>query len=164
MKKIIGLVLFFALSFCLFVGCNSEQVLYDSFNCYLDDCITNLRNRDISDGKDPANNVGIKTIEETTFTLSDVKFKGNTATATIEITNKNFNRVLYRAQAVAVQKCPVYADDDTISLYFIDATWEAYRTEEEETRKGTIIFNKINDKWCIDSNTDIVYLLFGSDL
>ena len=89
MKKIIGLVLFFALSFCLFVGCNSEQVLYDSFNCYLDDCITNLRNRDISDGKDPANNVGIKTIEETTFTLSDVKFKGNTATATIEITNKN---------------------------------------------------------------------------
>ena len=57
-------------------------------------------------------------------------------------------------------------DIKNLNKYLIEGQklGEMIYLEEEETRKGTIIFNKINDKWCIDSNTDIVYLLFGSDL
>ena len=80
------------------------------------------------------------------------------------MTSKNYSRVLYRAQAIAVKNCPLYADDEAIDLYFTDATWEAYKNEEEETRKGTIYFIKVNDEWIIDSDkTKLSYILLGGE-
>ena len=89
----------------------------------------------------------------------------NTAEATVEVTSKNYSRVLYRAQAIAVKNCPLYADDEAIDLYFTDATWEAYKNEEEETRTGKLKFVKIEDTWCLDTETspDLIYLFLGAE-
>ena len=89
----------------------------------------------------------------------------NTAEATVEVTSKNYSRVLYRAQAIAVKNCPLYADDEVVKLYFTDATWEAYKNEEEETRTGKLKFVKIEDTWCLDTETspDLIYLFLGTE-
>ena len=165
MKKLIMFAMGLILSIGLFVGCsNIESDLYDAFNIYLDGCIEKIKIQDTNNGKDYNQNVAIKVIEETTFKLSDIDFKDNTAQATIEITNKNYGRILYRAQAIALNKLPLYADDDAIELYYTDATWDAFKNEEEETRKDTIYFVKIDDTWIIDSEkTKLSYILLGSE-
>ena len=165
MKKIIMFAISLILSVCLFVSCsNIESDLYDTFNIYLDGCIESIKIQDTNDGKDYNQNVAIKVIEETTFKITDIDIKGNTAQATIEITNKNYNRILYRAQTIALNNIPLYASDETIELYYTDATWESYKNEEEETRKGTIYFIKVNDEWIIDSDkTKLSYILLGGE-
>ena len=57
-----------------------------------------------------------------------------------------------------------YADDETIDLYFTDATWEAYKNEEEETRTGKLNFVKIEDTWYLDTETspNFMYLFLGA--
>ena len=166
MKKIIMFAMSLILSVSLFVGCsNIESDLYDTFNIYLDGCIESIKIQDTNDGKDYNQNVAIKVIEETTFKITDIDIKDNTAQATIEITNKNYNRILYRAQAIAIKNCPLYADDETVELYFTDATWESYKNEEEETRTGKLKFVKIEDTWCLDTETspDLIYLFLGAE-
>ena len=166
MKKIIMFAMSLILSVGLFVGCsNIESDLHDTFNIYLDGCIESIKIQDTNDGKDYNQNVAIKVIEETTFKITDIDIKDNTAQATIEITNKNYNRILYRAQAIAIKNCPLYADDETVELYFTDATWESYKNEEEETRTGKLKFVKIEDTWCLDTETssDLIYLFLGAE-
>ena len=166
MKKIIMFAMSLILSISLFVSCgNIESDLYDTFNIYLDGCIESIKIQDTNDGKDYNQNVAIKVIEETTFKIIDIDIKDNTAQATIEITNKNYNRILYRAQAIAIKNCPLYADDETVELYFTDATWESYKNEEKETRTGKLKFVKIEDKWCLDTETspDLLYLFLGAE-
>ena len=165
MKKIIMFAMSLILSVGLFVGCsNIESDLYDTFNIYLDGCIESIKIQDTNDGKDYNQNVAIKVIEETTFKITDIDIKGNTAQATIEITNKNYNRILYRAQTIALNNIPLYASDETIELYYTDATWESYKNEEEETRKGTIYFIKVNDEWIIDSDkTNLSHIVLGGE-
>ena len=164
MKKIIMFAMSLILSVGLFVGCsNIESDLYDAFNVYLDGCIEN-REKAINEGKEPSSDIAIKLFEETTFKITDIDIKDNTAQATIEITNKNYNRILYRAQTIALNNIPLYASDETIELYYTDATWESYKNEEEETRKGTIYFIKVNDEWIIDSDkTKLSYILLGGE-
>lgn len=165
MKKIIMFAMSLILSVGLFVGCsNIESDLYDAFNVYLDGCIERIKIQDTNDGKDYNQNVAIKVIEETTFKITDIDIKDNTAQATIEITNKNYNRILYRAQAIAINNLPLYADDEVVELYYTDATWEAYKNEEEETRTGKINFVKIEDTWYLDTETspNFMYLFLGS--
>ena len=165
MKKIIMFAMSLILSVGLFVGCsNTEYDLYIAINEYIDYMQTENREKAINEGKEPSSDIAIKLFEETTFKITDIDIKGNTAQATIEITNKNYNRILYRAQAIAIKNCPLYADDETIELYYTDATWESYKNEEEETRKGTIYFIKVNDEWIIDSDkTKLSYILLGGE-
>ena len=165
MKKIIMFAISLILSVGLFVGCsNIESDLYDAINEYIDFMQVKNREKAINEGKEPSSDIAIKLFEETTFKITDIDLKGNTAQATIEITNKNYNRILYRAQAIAINNCPLYADDEVIELYYTDATWEAYKNEEEETRKGTIYFIKVNDEWIIDSDkTKLSYILLGGE-
>ena len=153
------------LSIGLFTGCsNIESDLYDAINRYIDYMQAENREKAINEGKEPSSDIAIKLFEETTFKITDIDIKGITAQATIEITNKNYNRILYRAQAIAINNCPLYADDETIELYYTDATWESYKNEEEETRKGTIYFIKVNDEWIIDSDkTKLSYILLGGE-
>ena len=165
MKKIIMFAMSLILSVSLFVGCsNIESDLYDAIDEYTGDVVFKICENAINEEKDPSTNIAIKLIEETTFKITDIDIKDNTAEATVEVTSKNYSRVLYRAQAIAVKNCPLYADDEAIDLYFTDATWEAYKNEEEETRKGTIYFIKVNDEWIIDSDkTKLSYILLGGE-
>ena len=95
MKKIIMFAMSLILSIGLFVGCsNIESDLYDAFNVYLDGCIERIKIQDTNDGKDYNQNVAIKVIEETTFKITDIDIKDNTAQDTIENTNKNYKRIL----------------------------------------------------------------------
>ena len=165
MKKIIMFAMNLILSVGLFVGCsNIESDLYDAINEYIDFMQVKNREKAINEGKEPSSDIAIKLFEETTFKITDIDIKDDTAEATVEVTSKNYSRVLYRAQAIAVKNCPLYADDEAIDLYFTDATWEAYKNEEEETRKGTIYFIKVNDEWIIDSDkTKLSYILLGGE-
>ena len=165
MKKIIMFAMSLILSVGLFVGCsNTEYDLYIAINEYIDYMQTENREKAINEGKEPSSDIAIKLFEETTFKITDIDIKDDTAEATVEVTSKNYSRVLYRAQAIAVKNCPLYADDETIELYFTDATWESYKNEEEETRKGTIYFIKVNDEWIIDSDkTKLSYILLGGE-
>ena len=165
MKKIIMFAMSLILSVVLFAGCsNIESDLYDATNRFIDYMQTENRKKAINEGKEPSSDIGIKLFEETTFKITDIDIKDNTAKATIEITNKNYNRILYRAQIIALNNIPLYASDETIELYYTDATWESYKNEEEETRKGTIYFIKVNDEWVIDSDkTKLSYILLGGE-
>ena len=165
MKKIIMLAMSLVLSVGLFVGCsNIESDLYDAINVFIDYMQAENREKAINEGKEPSSDIAIKLFEETTFKITDIDIKDDTVEATVEVTSKNYSRVLYRAQAIAIKNCPLYADDETIDLYFTDATWEAYKNEEEETRKGTIYFIKVNDEWIIDSDkTKLSYILLGGE-
>ena len=165
MKKIIMFAMSLILSIGLFVGCsNIESDLYDATNRFIDYMQTENRKKAINEGKEPSSDIAIKLFEETTFKITDIDIKDDTAEATVEVTSKNYSRVLYRAQAIAVKNCPLYADDKTVELYFTDATWEAYKNEEEETRTGKLKFVKIEDTWCLDTETspDLMYLFLGS--
>ena len=162
MKKIITFAMSLILSVGLFVGCsNTEYDLYIAINEYIDYMQTENREKAINEGKEPSSDIAIKLFEETTFKITDIDIKDDTAEATVEVTSKNYSRVLYRAQAIALKNCPLYADDETIYLYFTDATWEAYKNEEEETRTGKLKFVKIEDTWCLDTETspDLIYLV-----
>ena len=163
MKKIIMFAMSLILSVSLFAGCsNIESDLYDAIDEYTGDVVFKICENAINEGKDASTNIAIKLIEETTFKITDIDIKDNTAKATVEVTGKNYSRVLYRAEAIAIKNCPLYADDKTVELYFTDATWESYKNEEEETRKGTIYFIKVNDEWIIDSDkTKLSYILLG---
>ena len=166
MKKIIMFAMSLILSVGLFVGCsNIESDLYDAINEYTGDVVFKMCENAINEGKDHSTNIAIKLIEEPTFKITDIDIKDNTAEATVEVTSKNYSRVLYRAQAIAVKNCPLYADDEAIDLYFTDATWEAYKNEEEETRTGKLKFVKIEDTWCLDTETspDLIYLFLGAE-
>ena len=165
MKKIIMFAMSLILSVGLFAGCsNIESDLYDAINEYIDFMQVKNREKAINEGKEPSSDIAIKLFEETTFKITDIDIKDDTAEATVEVTSKNYSRVLYRAQAIAVKNCPLYADNETIELYFTDATWESYKNEEEETRKGTIYFIKVNDEWIIDSDkTKLSYILLGGE-
>ena len=165
MKKIIMFAISLILSVCLFAGCsNIESDLYDAINEYIDFMQVKNREKAINEGKEPSSDIAIKLFEETTFKITDIDIKDDTAEATVEVTSKNYSRVLYRAQAIAVKNCPLYADDEAIDLYFTDATWESYKNEEEETRKGTIYFIKVNNEWIIDSDkTKLSYILLGGE-
>ena len=165
MKKIIMFAMSLILSVSLFVGCsNIESDLYDAIDEYTGDVVFKIWENAINEGKDASTNIAIKLIEETTFKITDIDIKDNTAEATVEVTGKNYSRVLYRAEAIAIKNCPLYADDEAIDLYFTDATWESYKNEEEETRKGTIYFIKVNDEWVIDSDkTKLSYILLGGE-
>ena len=165
MKKIIMFAMSLILSVGLFVGCsNIESDLYDAIDEYTGDVVFKICENAINEEKDPSTNIAIKLIEETTFKITDIDIKDNTAEATVEVTSKNYSRVLYRAQAIALKNCPLYADNETIDLYFTDATWEAYKNEEEETRTGKLKFVKIEDTWCLDTETspDLIYLFLGA--
>lgn len=165
MKKIIMFAMSLILSVGLFVGCsNIESDLYDAINEYTGDVVFKICENAINEGKDASTNIAIKLIEETTFKITDIDIKDNTAEATVEVTGKNYSRVLYRAQAIAISKCPLYADNETVELYFTDATWEAYKNEEEETRTGKLNFVKIEDTWYLDTETspNFMYLFLGS--
>ena len=165
MKKIIMFAISLILSIGLFAGCsNIESDLYDAINEYIDFMQVKNREKAINEGKEPSSDIAIKLFEETTFKITDIDIKDDTAEATVEVTSKNYSRVLYRAQAIAVKNCPLYADDETIELYYTDATWESYKNEEEETRKDTIYFIKVNDEWIIDSDkTKLSYILLGGE-
>ena len=166
MKKIIMLAMSLVLSVSLFVGCsNIESDLYDAINEYIGDMVFKSCENAINEGKKPSTNIAIKLFEETTFKITDIDIKDDTAEATVEVTSKNYSRVLYRAQAIAVKNCPLYADDKTIDLYFTDATWEAYKNEEEETRIGKLNFVKIEDTWYLDTVTspDLIYLFLRAE-
>ena len=166
MKKIIMFAMSLILSVGLFVGCsNIESDLYDAINEYTGDVVFKICENAINEGKDPSTNIAIKLIEETTFKITDIDIKDNTAEATVEVTGKNYSRVLYRAEAIAIKNCPLYADDEAIDLYFTDATWESYKNEEEETRTGKLKFVKIEDTWCLDTETssDLIYLFLGAE-
>ena len=166
MKKIIMFAMSLILSIGLFVGCsNIESDLYDAINEYIDFMQVKNREKAINEGKEPSSDIAIKLFEETTFKITDIDIKDDTAEATVEVTSKNYSRVLYRAQAIAVKNCPLYADDEAIDLYFTDATWEAYKNEEEETRTGKLKFVKIEDTWCLDTETssDLIYLFLGAE-
>ena len=165
MKKIIMFAMSLILSIGLFAGCsNIESDLYDAINEYTGDVVFKICENAINEEKDPSTNIAIKLIEETTFKITDIDIKDNTAEATVEVTGKNYSRVLYRAQAIAVKNCPLYADDEAIDLYFTDATWESYKNEEEETRTGKLKFVRIEDTWCLDTETspDLIYLFLGA--
>ena len=165
MKKIIMFAMSLILSIGLFTGCsNIESDLYDAINEYTGDVVFKICENAINEGKDPSTNIAIKLIEETTFKITDINIKDNTAEATVEVTGKNYSRVLYRAQAIAVKNCPLYADDEAIDLYFTDATWESYKNEEEETRTGKLNFVKIEDIWYLDTETSLnfMYLFLGA--
>ena len=166
MKKIIMFAMSLILSVSLFAGCsNIESDLYDAIDEYTGDVVFKICENAINEEKDPSTNIAIKLIEETTFKITDIDIKDNTAEATVEVTGKNYSRVLYRAEAIAIKNCPLYADDETIDLYFTDATWEAYKNEEEETRTGKLKFVKIEDTWCLDTETssDLIYLFLGAE-
>ena len=166
MKKIIMFAMSLILSVGLFVGCsNIESDLYDAIDEYTGDVVFKICENAINEGKDASTNIAIKLIEETTFKITDIDIKDNTAEATVEVTGKNYSRVLYRAEAIAIKNCPLYADDKTVELYFTDATWEAYKNEEEETRTGKLKFVKIEDTWCLDTETssDLIYLFLGAE-
>ena len=95
MKKIIMFAMSLILSIGLFAGCsNIESDLYDAFNVYLDGCIERIKIQDTNDGKDYNQNVAIKDIEETTFKITNIDIKDDTAEATVEVTSKNYSRVL----------------------------------------------------------------------
>ena len=164
MKKIISLVLMFVLSLGIFVSCGSEDKAYEATNIYLDNWINRIKEQDINNGDDSSQNVGLKILEETTFVLNDLEVDDYTAEANIEVTNKNFDRILGRAEIVAFSKTPLYATDEMIEKYYTDATWEVFNQEKEETRKGKIYFikSKEMDKWFVDNEkTDINYLFLG---
>ena len=166
MKKIIMFAMSLILSVGLFVGCsNIESDLYDAINVFIDYMQTENREKAINEGKEPSSDIAIKLFEETTFKITDIDIKGDIAEATVEVTSKNYSRVLYRAQAIAVKNCPLYADNETVELYFTDATWEAYKNEEEETRTGKLNFVKIEDTWYLDTETspNFMYLFLGSE-
>ena len=166
MKKIIMFAMSLILSASLFVSCsNIESDLYDAINVFIDYMQTENREKAINEGKEPSSDIAIKLFEETTFKITDIDIKDDTAEATVEVTSKNYSRVLYRAQAIAIKNCPLYADDETIDLYFTDATWEAYKNEEEETRIGKLKFVKIEDTWYLDTETspNFMYLFLGSE-
>ena len=166
MKKIIMFAMSLILSVGLFVGCsNIESDLYDAINVFIDYMQTENRKKAINEGKEPSSDIAIKLFEETTFKITDIDIKDDTAEATVEVTSKNYSRVLYRAQAIAVKNCPLYADNETVELYFTDATWEAYKNEEEETRTGKLNFVKIEDTWYLDTETspNFMYLFLGSE-
>ena len=166
MKKIIMFAMSLILSVRIFVGCsNIESDLYDAINEYTGDVVFKICENAINEEKDPSTNIAIKLIEETTFKITDIDIKDNTAEATVEVTSKNYSRVLYRAEAIAIKNCPLYADNETVELYFTDATWEAYKNEEEETRTGKLKFVKIEDKWSLDTETspDLIYLFLGTE-
>ena len=166
MKKIIMFAMSLILSVGLFVGCsNIESDLYDAINVFIDYMQTENREKAINEGKEPSSDIAIKLFEETTFKITDIDIKDDTAEATVEVTSKNYSRVLYRAQAIAIKNCPLYADDETIDLYFTDATWEAYKNEEEETRTGKLNFVKIENTWYLDTETspNFMYLFLGSE-
>ena len=165
MKKIIMFAMSLILSVGLFVGCsNIESDLYDAIDEYTGDVVFKICENSINEGKDASTNIAIKLIEETTFKITDIDIKDNTAEATVEVTGKNYSRVLYRAEAIAIKNCPLYADNEVVELYYTDATWEAYKNEEEETRKDTIYFIKVNDEWIIDSDkTNLTYILLGGE-
>ena len=165
MKKIIMFAMSLILSIGLFTGCsNIESDLYDAINEYTGDVVFKICENSINEGKDASTNIAIKLIEETTFKINDINIKDNTAEATVEVTGKNYSRVLYRAEAIAIKNCPLYADDEAIDLYFTDATWEAYKNEEEETRTGKLKFVRIEDTWCLDTETspELIYLFLGA--
>lgn len=165
MKKIIMFAMSLILSIGLFVGCsNIESDLYDAIDEYTGDVVFKICENAINEGKDASTNIAIKLIEETTFKITDIDIKDNTAEATVEVTGKNYSRVLYRAQAIALNNLPLYADNETVELYFTDATWEAYKNEEEETRIGKLNFVKIEDTWYLDIETspNFMYLFLGS--
>ena len=165
MKKIIMFAMSLILSVGLFVGCsNIESDLYDAIDEYTGDVVFKICENAINEEKDPSTNIAIKLIEETTFKITDIDIKDNTAEATVEVTSKNYSRVLYRAEAIAIKNCPLYADNETVELYFTDATWEAYKNEEEETRIGKLNFVKIEDTWYLDTETspNFMYLFLGS--
>ena len=166
MKKIIMFAMSLILLVGLFVGCsNIESDLYIAINEYIDFMQVKNREKAINEGKEPSSDIAIKLFEETTFKITDIDIKGNTAQATIEITNKNYNRILYRAQTIALNNIPLYASDETIELYYTDATWESYKNEEEETRTGKLKFVKIEDTWCLDTETspELIYLFLGAE-
>ena len=142
-----------------------EIDLYDAINKYIDFMQVKNREKAINEAKEPSSDIAIKLFEETTFKITDIDIKDDTAEATVEVTGKNYSRVLYRAQAIAVKNCPLYADDEAIDLYFTDATWESYKNEEEETRTGKLKFVKIEDTWCLDTETssDLIYLFLGAE-
>lgn len=165
MKKIIMFAMSLILSVGLFVGCsNTEYNLYIAINEYIEDTVSKISENAINEGKDSSTNIAIKLLKETTFKITDIDIKDNTAEATVEITGKNYSRVLYRAQAIALKNCPLYADNETVELYFTDATWEAYKNEEKETRTGKLNFVKIEDTWYLDTETspNFMYLFLGS--
>ena len=166
MKKIIMFAMSLILSVSLFVSCsNIESDLYDAINVFIDYMQTENREKAINEGKEPSSDIAIKLFEETTFRITDIDIKDDTAEATVEVTSKNYSRVLYRAQAIAVKNCPLYADNETIELYFTDATWESYKNEEKETRTGKLKFVKIEDTWHLDTETspDLIYLFLGTE-
>ena len=166
MKKIIMFAMSLILSVGLFVGCsNIESDLYDAINVFIDYMQTENREKAINEGKEPSSDIAIKLFEETTFKITDIDIKDDTAEATVEVTGKNYSRVLYRAEAIAIKNCPLYADNETVELYFTDATWEAYKNEEEETRIGKLNFVKIEDTWYLDTETspNFMYLFLGSE-
>lgn len=166
MKKIIMFAMSLILSVGLFTGCsNIESDLYDAINEYIGDMVFRICEDATNEGKDPSTNIAIKLLEETTFKITDIDIKDNTAEATVEVTSKNYSRVLYRAQAIALKNCPLYADNETVKLYFTDATWEAYKNEEEETRIGKLNFVKIEDTWYLDTETspNLIYLFLGTE-
>ena len=165
MKKIIMFAMSLILSVGLFAGCsNIESDLYDAINEYTGDVVFKICENSINEGKDASTNIAIKLIEETTFKITDINIKDNTAEATVEVTGKNYSRVLHRAEAIAIKNCPLYADNETVELYFTDATWEAYKNEEEETRTGKLNFVKIEDTWYLDTETspNFMYLFLGA--
>ena len=165
MKKIIMFAMSLILSVGLFVGCsNIESDLCDAINKYIDYMQAENRKKAINEGKEPSSDIAIKLFEETTFKITDIDIKNDTAEATVEVTSKNYSRVLYRAQAIAIKNCPLYTDDEAIDLYFTDATWEAYKNEEEETRTGKLNFVKIEDTWYLDTETspNFMYLFLGA--
>ena len=166
MKKIIMFAMSLILSVGLFVGCsNTEYDLYIAINEYIDYMQTENREKAINEGKEPSSDIAIKLFEETTFKITDIDIKDDTAEATVEVTSKNYSRVLYRAEAIAIKNCPLYADNETVELYFTDATWEAYENEEKETRTGKLNFVKIEDTWYLDTETspNFMYLFLGSE-
>ena len=166
MKKIIMFAMSLILSIGLFVGwSNIESDLYIAINEFIDYMKAENRERAINEGKEPSSDIGIKLFEETTYRITDIDIKDDTAEATVEVTSKNYSRVLYRAQAIAVKNCPLYADDETIDLYFTDATWEAYKNEDKETRTGKLKFVKIEDTWSLDTKAspDLLYLFLGTE-
>ena len=166
MKKIIMFAMSLILSIGLFTGCsNIESDLYDAINEYIDFMQVKNREKAINEGKEPSSDIAIKLFEETTFKITDIDIKDNTAEATVEVTGKNYWRVLYRAEAIAIKNCPLYADNETVELYFTDATWEAYKNEGEETRIGKLNFVKIKDTWYLDIETspNFMYLFLGSE-
>ena len=115
MKKIIMFAMSLILSVSLFVGCsNIESDLYDAIDEYTGDVVFKICENAINEEKDPSTNIAIKLIEETTFKITDIDIKDNTAEATVEVTGKNYSRVLYTPQAIAIKNCPLYAHDKTV--------------------------------------------------